>query len=178
MPSITNINQKKEILISIKDNLLLKILLFLLLIYSENTFSQIDLENQSDNGDSCMIITESEGGVEPPIFVFGFSFGFEVNLRQAFPIGSCENVLVEWLDNNEFGPARLSSLESHLGPRSEASERRTGSRLQTGERLHLRGRWQPALIGKHVYSVSWSADPEGRLTELYGSAVFFHFDLP
>ncbi len=113
----------------------------------------------------------------PPFIVWGMSFNFETRFLKAFPVGSCEKPLIEWMDSMGFGQEFRSAME---GCSASAKEElaRNAHRRETSNYLRARSLSVPAPIAKSNFCMSWQSSDNGRIEEIYVEAEHFHFFLP
>lgn len=129
--------------------------------------------------ESATCIATPDGALAeiPPVSIGGFYFDFEDRMRAAFPLGSCEDRLLDWMDELDFEDAILSTGDSYFVD-EPAEHERNFERLKqrSAIRVRLASRW--SLIGTSYYSIAWSADTHGRLLEFYPDTEIMHIDLP
>lgn len=113
----------------------------------------------------------------PPVAAFGVSFGFERRVLRAFPIGSCENELVSWMDRMGFSPGSEGDADTFFIDEPDEFER-SGARRREGRAINLRRLIQEAMIGRSYFMIAWNADGGGRLTEVYADTEIFKLDIP
>ncbi|MFK3776578.1 hypothetical protein [Agrobacterium sp. NPDC089420] len=126
---------------------------------------------------NCIPLSKSSAFAWPPVVIYGISPNFRNLVLAAFPIGSCESNLVEWMNYMGFGEARKSDYESHF-PEDAQSLRRSAIRRSTNSSLTLRGLSRNAPVGRSIFSIAWRTDDAGRLSEIYADTEHFHFELP
>ncbi|MEZ5887492.1 MAG: hypothetical protein R3D56_11500 [Paracoccaceae bacterium] len=112
-----------------------------------------------------------------PIGRMAFLFGFEHKIPAAFPAGSSETILKNWLRNQNFTFNERSQLDSAFADEPDEIAR-FRARLKSGELVNLSIRSISTLCGRAVYSVGWSADECGLIKEIYADAKYCQFDLP
>ena len=131
-----------------------------------------------EQSDSCVPLPASGNGSHPPYAYFGMSFNFEERALKAFPVGSCENALVLWMDKAGFDAEVIVSPATTFFADEPDETNRNRERYSQLKTSKLRGLFQKAIIGTSVFSVAWNVDENGRLTELFVDTEYFQFDMP
>ncbi len=126
---------------------------------------------------NCIPLSKSSAFAWPPVVIYGISPNFRNLVLAAFPIGSCESNLVEWINYMGSGEARKSDYEPHF-PEDAQSLRRSAIRRSKNSSLTLRGLSRNAPVGHSIFSIAWRTDDAGRLSEIYADTEHFHFELP
>ena len=112
-----------------------------------------------------------------PVMLWGFSFNFEERVLSAFPVGSCEISLTRWLDKQGFSPALIGYADAVFMDESDENSRYI-NRLSDNREIKLRYLKKPTLVGNSFFSVAWTSDEDGKITEIYTDIELFHLDLP
>lgn len=115
--------------------------------------------------------------IRPPGIFLGASINFAERVVKAFPVGSAERDLMDWLDNRGFGEVSVGDWDTGFVDTDEERTRLT-ERRESGEVINMRRLKTWAPIGTSYFFVAWNADPCGLLTEVYADTELFHFDLP
>ena len=115
--------------------------------------------------------------VAPPTNPLAFLISFEAATSLAFPVGSPMARLTNWLDKMHFSRQGRAYMDStFVGEPDELARFR--SRIDTGQTVWLVSRSWKSFCGVMNYSVGWSADSCGRLTEVWPDTKLCQFDLP
>lgn len=127
--------------------------------------------------DQCRSSEDAWFTPRPPIIFWGMSFSFEERILEAFPVGSSEKFLIEWMDKMDFGPMEQTINESDFTSLGGQIER-AWLRKKEGKTLRSRDVWRSAPITESYFSIAWNVDEVGCISEIYANTRLFHFDLP
>lgn len=140
------------------------------------TFVQV-IAVAAQNSQTCLSSENSEVADMLPPYLGGFILDFEEQVRDAFPLGSCEYHLLRWLDENGFGEVRIGPAESVFVDEWDEALR-NATRRREERFINARIAFIDTLFGRSVYSVGWVSDPEGYLIEIRPDSRINHVDLP
>lgn len=112
----------------------------------------------------------------PGIFL-GASINFSERVIRAFPVGSAESDLLDWLDRQHFGEVWVSASDTGFVSTAEEVSR-LRAREESGSVINSRMLRTWAPIGTSYFYVAWNVDDCGLLTEVFADSEIFHFYVP
>ncbi len=141
------------------------------------TASTLYAHAEEDTEQRCFPVSDLPSAAPPPAIFLGMSFDFEEGVVAAFPVGSPESRLLQWLDRRGFYGFSYGTLDTAFVDEPEELSRSL-ARMRSGQKIHLRTLRAWAPIGHSYFSVAWNADGCGRLTEIFADTEIFQFDMP